>query len=193
MGLPAEISGPDCLLLALVCLALPWQWVLAAAGAAAFHELCHVLAVLALGGSLRGLRIGAKGAVLRASAMEPGQILVSTLAGPLGSLSLVWLAGRLPRLAFCGLAQGLYNLLPLPGLDGGQLLSCGAHLLLSPSWAERVCAWARWGTALGLLGLGLWGTFCLGLGLSPLVLGFAVLIRALSGKIPCKEGKLAVQ
>ena len=181
MGLPAEISGPDCLLLALVCMALPWQWVLAAAGAAVFHELCHVLAVLAVGGSLQGLRIGAKGAVLRASAMEPWQILISTLAG------------RLPRLAFCGLAQGLYNLLPLPGLDGGQLLSCGAHLLLSPSWAERVCAWARWGTALGLLGLGLWGTFCLGLGLLPLVLGFAVLIRALSGKIPCKEGKLAVQ
>ena len=119
MGLPAEISGPDCLLLALVCMALPWQWVLAAAGAAVFHELCHVLAVLAVGGSLQGLRIGAKGAVLRASAMEPWQILISTLAGPLGSLSLVWLAGRLPRLAFCGLTQGLYNLLPLPGLDGG--------------------------------------------------------------------------
>ena len=105
---------------ALALLILPLQWVWAVFIAAVCHELGHIVAVCILKGRIRSIRIGIGGAVITASSMEPWKVLASTLAGPAVSLILSGFMGRFPRVAFAGLMQGMYNLLPLYPLDGGR-------------------------------------------------------------------------
>lgn len=193
MGIPVEISGGSCIFLAIVCILLPPDWLMASLSAAFFHELCHIAAVLAVGGTLRNVQIGAMGALLEASPMKTWQRLICTLAGPLGSLSLLLIAGWCPKTAFCGLVQGFYNLLPLDSLDGGHILSCVTKLLFSQEKSRKICNWAENTTLFLSVLFGFWGTFCQKLGLMPLLLSVYLLSRVLPGKIPCKEGKLGVQ
>lgn len=149
-----------CFLAALMLLALPLPWVAAAVTAAAFHELGHWTAVKLMGGELMGLRLGASGAVLDVRVSGRLAEALCILAGPLASLSLMLLSGRLPRLALCGLVQGCFNLLPMGKLDGGRLLGC----LVGESLRSRA---ERWTWAIGTLGIGaaVWA-----LGITPLVL-----------------------
>ncbi len=109
-------------LLALLLLTLPLPWVAAAVLAAAVHEGCHLGAVYLLGGKAQGLWVGPRGARMDAVLPSQRREVLAILAGPGGSLALTLLAGLFPRLALCGLIQGLFNLLPLPPLDGGRAL-----------------------------------------------------------------------
>lgn len=193
MGIPVEISGRSCIALAVLCVLLPWNWLLASLSAAIFHELCHFVAVFAVGGRIQSLQIGASGSVLAAMPMPPWKELICTLAGPMGSLSLLLLARWIPQVAFCGLAQGLYNLLPMNSLDGGRILSCALQLLFSEAASEKICAVVQKAFLCLVLFMGLWGTFSCKLGLLPLLMSMDLLSRGLRGKIPCKEGNLAVQ
>ena len=118
------IDGSAFLLLALLLLTAPLPWVGAALAAAAFHEACHWAALRLTGGRLRGMTVSAAGAVLKTGPMEPRQELWSALAGPAGSLLLLTLLRRFPRIALCGGIQGLFNLLPVYPLDGGRALRC---------------------------------------------------------------------
>lgn len=61
--------------------------------------------------------------------MSPGRELLCVLAGPAVSFSLLALARFFPRIAICGLVQGIYNLLPIYPLDGGKALRCMVSLL----------------------------------------------------------------
>lgn len=105
---------------ALALLILPLQWVWAVFIAAVCHEFGHISAVCILKGRIREVRIGIGGAVITTSSMEPWKVLVATFAGPAASLILSVSMGRFPRVAFAGLMQGMYNLLPLYPLDGGR-------------------------------------------------------------------------
>ena len=111
-------------LMALLLLTLPLRWVLACFGAAAVHELGHYLAVRLLGGSVAELRLCFRGAKMEASPLTAGAELVCVLAGPAASLTLGLLLPWFPRLALCGLVQGVYNLLPLGSLDGARAVAC---------------------------------------------------------------------
>lgn len=118
------ISPGACILAAFLLLAVPLKWLLAAWMAAIIHELCHIAAIHACGGSVCEIKVGAGGAILETASMTAGRELLCALAGPLGSLLLTLLLRHLPELAICGLIQGIYNLLPLYPLDGGRSLRC---------------------------------------------------------------------
>ena len=111
-------------LIAILLLLLPLRWIAAAFLAALFHELGHYAAVRLLGGSVVSGEISCRGAKMTAAPMKPWQELLSVLAGPAASLLLLSLGFLLPRLAFCGLIQGMFNLLPIYPLDGGKALRC---------------------------------------------------------------------
>lgn len=118
---------------AAMLLMLPLPWLMAAVLAAAFHELCHLAAVAALGGRVYSLMVGPVGAVMEASLPSPRRELLAALAGPAGSFCLAALHPLAPHLALCALVQGAFNLLPLYPLDGGRALRC----LLSGHLSQR--------------------------------------------------------
>lgn len=110
------------------------------------HELGHLLALYLAGAEVERVKLTAFGAEIRADTRYlsyPREILC-TLAGPAVNLALAVLLGRgLGDAVAAGvnLTLGVFNLLPVPALDGGRVL----HLLVSwgrdPMAADRVCRW----------------------------------------------------
>ena len=177
-----EITAGFCILWALMILVLPVDVLLAAAGAAAVHELCHALAVRLTGGQVLGLTLRAGGLTMEVSPMPPGRELLCALAGPAGSLLLAMLP--VPKLALCALIQGMFNLLPLEGLDGGRILGCILEMTIPihQEWLMQAVQWLTLGILLGLI---LW--LKLGVG----AVGFWMVLAM--RKFPCKQGRKAVQ
>ena len=127
---------------------------------AAVHELGHWAAILLLGGQIRRLRLSAVGAelVLERS-LSYGRELFCALAGPAVNVLLAVVSAQSAgerSLLFAGinLALALFNLLPLPPLDGGRALVCALSLHTEPDRARRLCEWVGRGTLGVLLLLG---------------------------------------
>jgi hypothetical protein len=177
------VSGGILILLALMILILPLQWVTAIVLAAAFHEWCHILALRFCGAHAGALQIEARGARLRAEGLSRVQELVCSLAGPLGGLFLLVFARWIPRTAVCAGFQSLFNLLPVYPLDGGRLLRCIGLGDRGCIWVENICL-------AGILLIGAWASFRLHLGLFPFGISLLVLFRA---KRPCKATFFSVQ
>ena len=117
-----EADGGFWLVLGLMVLLLPLRILAAIALAAAIHELGHILSVLLCGGRIHRIRLHPGGAQIHAAPLAPGQELLCILAGP-GAGALTVLAWRVfPELAAAGLLQTVFNLLPLPNLDGGRMV-----------------------------------------------------------------------
>lgn len=129
MPLKITVSGSFWILLAIQILTLPLNWIVSAFLAAAFHELCHILTLRFFQIPIFELHLKASGAILNTASMEPKEELLCALAGPVGSLSLLLGLRILPRVAICGLMQGLFNLIPLGSLDGGRMIRCAIRLL----------------------------------------------------------------
>ncbi len=93
--------------------------------AAVFHELGHLLVLYISGGSLRKLSLTVCGAVLGCNLPQGNYSKAAIcLAGPAASFLLTAAAGYLGlfRLAGASVLLGMFNLLPLPPLDGGMAL-----------------------------------------------------------------------
>lgn len=118
-------------------LILPVSWLLSAAAAACFHELGHIIAVKFSGGCIRGIRIKPFGVVIDVSSIEGYREVVCSLAGPLFSLLLGFVIRIFPMLGFCGLMQGVFNLLPVYPMDGGRVLSVILRSMI-PDYAEKI-------------------------------------------------------
>ena len=176
--------------LALGLLVLPIWWVIAAVLAALWHEACHYIALRLCGGQALALRAGLTGAVMEVRFINPVQELICALAGPMGSLFLLFFAKWLPRTAICAGFQGLYNLLPIYPLDGGRGVRCLTALLFPLEWSNKVCLWLERISLLGIAFLSLYGCFALRLGLAPLFAGAGIICRI---KIPCKPWRNSVQ
>ena len=158
------------------------------------HELGHALTALALGLPVRGLRLGLMGAELYipcAPGVPYWRELAVLAAGPLVNFALAGLLAPL-RPAWCGLLSGanlllaLFNLLPIPPLDGGALLRLCADWVCPTRQAYRLTG-AVSGAACGLL-LGVGGWFALRGNLSLLLLSLwlaAGLLRE-GGKCDCQ-------
>lgn len=132
---------------------LPQGWFLPLILATAVHELGHMAAITLSGGHVRALGLKLSGARLETSPLSYGQEIFSALAGPLSSLFLLLFGAVCPPLAFWGLVQGIYNLIPVYPLDGGRAVLAGMSLLLSRDKAERYC---RVVAAVFLVGFWVW-------------------------------------
>ena len=123
-------------------------------GAAAFHELGHILVLHRCGAQIRRLRIGVLGAVLETGGrMSYGQELAAALAGPLFNLLAAVILGGLGYAAAAG-ANGvlcLFNLLPIRPLDGGRALYLLLAWMAGPQAAEWGCRWTGLAAALAVL------------------------------------------
>lgn len=170
--------------LALALLMLPFSWLVAAVLAAMFHELCHIAAARSLKLSWSGFAADTGGMVIYMGAMLPKETILVTAAGPLGSLLLIILVRIWPQIAVCGLAQGLFNLLPVYPLDGGRILYC---LMGSKG------RWIEGSAIFCVLLAGLFLSFYSELGISTLLLSVLVTVRAIQRKFPCKGANLGVQ
>ena len=134
--------------------------------AAALHESGHLAALRAFRVPVEGLRLGAFGAVLYAPGarrLSYGRELFVTLAGPganllfappLAALSayLGWEWGFL--FAGANVLLGVYNLLPIPPLDGGRALYLAAAYCFGPAAGEAAEAAVGFGCAAALAVLG---------------------------------------
>ena len=172
-----RVSGSVCLLFALLILMLPLQWIFAAVIAAAFHELCHYFAVKICGGEIMGMHVGQQGMQMQALSLTAGRELFCILAGPLGSLSLMLLVRFIPRVAFCAAVHGIYNLLPLLHLDGGQALYVVLRAIC-PVRAQKVVALVQTGILIVLWILTLYFAFAYRFGIIPLIFMLSITMTA---------------
>lgn len=154
------------------------------------HELGHLAALGLLGVRVERVRLTAFGAEIWADTryLSYPRELLCTLAGPAVNLLLAAGFARLPggyAAAGASLLLGVFNLLPVPALDGGRAL----HLLISWAWgplaADRVCRAVGLGCALALTGTALALTVRYHAGLF-LLLGAA---GTLLPQLPRREGR----
>lgn len=180
MCLPV-VEGWALIWAAFLVLTLPLGYLAAAVLAAMWHEACHALAVVALGGKVLSLRVSLGGMEMKTSPLEPLSGALCALAGPAGSFLLLLLAPWFPQVAAWGLLQGCFNLLPIFPLDGGQALR---------RLAPRLARWVEGGTLLALGCLAIYGAICAGTGMLPLL---ALAGLAFGRKKPCKRSHFRVQ
>ena len=113
--------------------------------AALCHEAGHLLALWAYHVPVESVTVGPMGAVIRASGQDRlsyGRDLTATLAGVAVNFALALLSARcLGAYLFAGAnaVLGLYNLLPIQGLDGGRALYLAAAWIAGPFAAQRLC------------------------------------------------------
>lgn len=178
------------LVLAMLLLLLPLQWVFAWFGAVAFHEACHYGALRLCGNRVFRIKLTLSGAFMETEALTRGKGFFCALAGPVGGLLLLFLAGWFPRLAICGLFQSAYNLLPIFPLDGGRALRCA---LGTTTVGERVCRILEWCVLLAIGSFGIYASIFLKLGMMPIIFAGILFLRSGKVKIPCKLRPLRLQ
>ena len=177
---------------ALLLLTLPLDWIIAVMTAAVFHELCHILTLYFLKGNINSIKVQPGGCVIESSRIGEWAQFFSILAGPLGSFALLFLCRAAPKIAICGLFQGLYNLMPVLPLDGGRML----RLLLysaCPERAEKVMTVVAFGICLVVTFAAVWLTATDSFGVFPLIFSLIWNIKYLPRKIPCKPSGIGVQ
>lgn len=126
------------ILMALLWYLEPWGYFLPFCAAMAVHELGHILALRLCGVPIRRLRLDLSGAVLETGATDYRRELICAMAGPAVNLLALLLPPLFSGFAQCCLLLALFNLLPIPPLDGGRALRALLLLRCSTAAAFRI-------------------------------------------------------
>lgn len=172
---------------AIMLLTLPLQWIFAALVAAAYHEVCHIIAIRLCHGSIHTFSLASDGAKLDVSSLALGQEIICALAGPLGGLCLLFFARWIPRIAVCAAFQSLYNLLPIYPLDGGRALWCGISMVTNENRAEKFFKAIETLCLTAIVLMAIYGAFVLKLGISCLFPAILIIAHTKFRKTPCKQ------
>lgn len=127
--------------------------------AALLHELGHLVALGLL--RVRLLRVCLSPFGVRIEREESCSLrteLAINLAGPAVNLMLASGSYLMGSTAFSAvnLALGLFELCPLPSLDGGQAMFCLLQMVLPLQKAQRICNMVETAICVLLLGGGVW-------------------------------------
>jgi Zn-dependent protease len=117
-----KIDFGFCLFFACAVLLIPLRLVAAWMIAVSVHELAHYVALRLCNADIEGVRLTARGIVMKTGYIDSHCEFLCSLAGPFGSLLLLLLRRWMPCAAICGFIQACVNLLPIPSLDGGRAL-----------------------------------------------------------------------
>ncbi len=177
---------------ALLIITVPAGWLFAAVCAAVFHELCHMAAILILGGTVQRVTAGIGGIVIHSEITGKGKELLAALAGPVGSFALLHLCHVFPKLAVCGCIQGLFNLLPVYPLDGGRILGCCVEWLC-PLKSNKILKWTEGIVYSGVFLISVVVSVRFSVGWYPVFLSCFLIIKASRRKRPCKWRRIGVQ
>lgn len=149
---------------------------------ALLHEMGHALALYAMKKPPAHITVSFSGMAMETPPLGYRDELLAAASGPAVSLLLGLFLPLWPKLGLYSVILGLFNLLPICGLDGGRILRCLLMLRLPESTAERICGAGGILTALLLLALGGYLTVYHDLGFWPLALAGALLYKALTTK-----------
>ncbi len=122
------------------------------------HELAHAGMIAALGFGASQIVLGGMGGVtINQRRARPWQDFLISIAGPAASFVLMFLAGYflttrlgqtdkmlialLPNLRWANLAWGIFNLIPVPPLDGGHATRDFFRMFLSERSAFVIAIW----------------------------------------------------
>lgn len=116
--------------------------------AAFLHELAHIAALTVVGSGVEEIRLTAFGAEIQADTrfLPYGKDILCTLAGPFSNIFLGVILSRVSAdylFAGANLLQGIFNLLPLAGLDGARALHLAISWAFDPSVADHVCRYVE--------------------------------------------------
>jgi stage IV sporulation protein FB len=147
-----------------------------------FHELAHAATIALLGfGRSRVFLSGMGGVTVNQRRARPWQDLLISLAGPLGSFLLGWislsiadnvtvartdrmLAALLPQLGHANIIWGIFNLVPVYPLDGGQTTRNVLRTFLTERRAFLISVWSSMVVGAGIAAVALIrGWFFLGI------------------------------
>lgn len=152
------------------------------AAAMACHELGHWAALRLSGVPVRRLRLGMAGAVLETGPMDYRQQLVCALAGPAANVLLLPVGRRFPAFGAVCLVLALFNLLPVPPLDGSRALEAVLLPRLGAVRGRRALNALGAMTAVCLAGAALYAATALGSGPWPVLAAGLTLLRLAGGK-----------
>ena len=164
-------------LAAAALLLVPLKWIGAILLCTVIHELWHLAALSLLGVRIQGISVGVSGVKIFTESMTDAQELICALAGPVGSMSLLFFARWLPLTAVCAAVQGIYNLIPVYPSDGGRILRCISGLVLPHYAAAKLCGLIELGMLVSIVALGVYCSVVLRLGLLPLAASIVLLAK----------------
>lgn len=177
------------LLAAFLLLLVPLPWILSIAVSALIHELAHIAVVVYSGGYPTAIRIGPGGIRIDAVISGSRSEIISILAGPAASFSLLGFSRVCPQLAVCGMIHGFFNILPVYPLDGGRLLRCFA-LAKFPRYTQTILLSAYLCVMLILIILAFLSIYWRNMYFLSI---FGTTLFFLAGKTPCKQERIKVQ
>lgn len=112
--------------------------------AALCHEMGHFVCLRLFGVYVEEISFTCFGMEIQANTryLSYGKDILCTLAGPAVNLALAFVFARVSEdylLSGANLLQGIFNLLPVPGVDGARALHLVLCWVLDPDRADRIC------------------------------------------------------